>query len=198
MTARWAMLAIALLASVELRAADPRRGTDWRGAATANDRARLRRWRSAWVEALAQLRTRGEGARLAAEPALFDPDHALPDAAVPAGTYRCRLMRLGGAGAAILTQPWAPCTVERDEAATRFTIGGTQRATGRLYAGADARVVFLGTMTLGDERRVLRYGRDASRDMAGVVERIGAARWRLVLPYPSFGGPLDLVEIARP
>ena len=30
----------------------------------------------------------------------------------------------------------------------------------------------------------MRYGRDAERDMAGFVERIGDNRWRLVLPYP--------------
>ena len=48
---------------------------------------------------------------------------------------------------------------------------------------------------LGDETRALDYGRDSERDMAGAIERIGAERWRLVLPYPRFESMLDLVEI---
>ncbi len=33
------------------------------------------------------------------------------------------------------------------------------------------------------------------RDMAGVLERIGERRWRLVLPYPRFESLLDVVEL---
>jgi hypothetical protein len=39
------------------------------------------------------------------------------------------------------------------------------------------------------------YGRDANRDMAGIVQRIGPRRWRLVLPYPHFESLLDVVEL---
>jgi hypothetical protein len=31
--------------------------------------------------------------------------------------------------------------------------------------------------------------------MAGVVERIGNQRWRLVLPYPHFESTIDIVEL---
>jgi hypothetical protein len=31
--------------------------------------------------------------------------------------------------------------------------------------------------------------------MAGVVERIGERRWRLVLPYPAFESTIDIVEL---
>ena len=57
------------------------------------------------------------------------------------------------------------------------------------------RMVFLGTLQLGDEQRALQYGRDRERDMAGVVERIGDNRWRLVLPYPAFESTLDVIEL---
>ena len=36
---------------------------------------------------------------------------------------------------------------------------------------------------------------DATRDVAGVVERIGPQRWRLVLPYPRFESLIDVVEL---
>ena len=32
--------------------------------------------------------------------------------------------------------------------------------------------------------------------MAGVVERVGDNRWRLVLPYPRFESLLDVIELA--
>jgi hypothetical protein len=53
----------------------------------------------------------------------------------------------------------------------------------------------LGTLTLGDEPRAMPYGVDAQRDLAGFVERIGPARWRLVLPYPPFESQLDVIEL---
>jgi hypothetical protein len=46
-----------------------------------------------------------------------------------------------------------------------------------------------------DERRPVAYGHAAGRDVAGVVERIGERRWRLVLPYPRFGAALDVIEL---
>jgi hypothetical protein len=57
------------------------------------------------------------------------------------------------------------------------------------------RGVFLGTMMIGDETTALDYGRDADRDMAGLIERVGDSRWRIVLPYPRFESMLDVVEI---
>ncbi len=72
---------------------------------------------------------------------------------------------------------------------------GSQRALGRFLPHAGQRMIFLGTLQLGDERRALRYGRDRERDMAGVVERIGERRWRLVLPYPHFESTIDIVEL---
>ena len=56
-------------------------------------------------------------------------------------------------------------------------------------------MVFLGTLQLGDEHGVLRYGHDAERDMIGLLERIGERRWRLTLPFPRFESMLDVIEI---
>ncbi|MDB5668625.1 MAG: hypothetical protein JWL74_1575, partial [Alphaproteobacteria bacterium] len=33
------------------------------------------------------------------------------------------------------------------------------------------------------------------RDMAGIVERIGDRRWRIVLPRPSFESIVDVLEL---
>ena len=181
--------------------ADDTADVDWRKVATRQDRERLRGWRDAWVAALAKVRGSAEGVGgLAADPALFDPDRVIQGAALPPGTYRCRIHRLGGVGIGarpLLRGGWTACRVTETGIVRRFATDGDQRASGNLFDSTDSRTVFLGTLALGDEDRPMRYGRDTRRDMAGLVERIGAARWRMVLPYPGFQSTLDVMEIVR-
>ncbi|MDJ0278013.1 DUF4893 domain-containing protein [Sphingomonas sp. 2R-10] len=172
-------------------------GDDWRRVATPADRDRLRRWRDAWLTALPRARTADPGA-IAAQGALFVPDAALTGGALPAGRYRCRVYKLGGAGSAMrdfTAYPAFDCVI-RDEGRVRsfYKETGSQRPVGLLFPDGD-RTVFLGTLLLGDERAALQYGQDRDRDMAGVLERIGERRWRLVLPYPRFESLLDVVEL---
>ena len=184
-------------ASGHLSAEQPA-NVDWRRVATQADRSRLRNWRQAWVAAIATVRQRGGNAALGSEPRLFDPDRALAGAALAAGSYRCRRWKLASHDPAlkpVAMGGWAPCTVAPEGSAVRFAAQGLQRAEGYLFDDTDARRVFLGTLALGDETRALRYGRDARRDMAGVLERVDERRWRLVLPYPGFESMLDVIEI---
>lgn len=172
--------------------------TDWHQIATEGDRERLRKWRKAWDEAL-PLAKAADPQAIAAEPLLFDPDRALSNAAIPAGTYRCKVYKLGkmGSGLSDFTAfPDFECVVVANGEITSFhKMTGPQRPTGLLFTDSPARQVFLGTMILGDEVSPLRYGLDATRDMAGYVERIGEKRWRLVLPYPRFESKLDIIEL---
>ncbi|HEV2043966.1 MAG TPA: DUF4893 domain-containing protein, partial [Sphingomicrobium sp.] len=71
------------------------------------------------------------------------------------------------------------------------------RPVGLIFAGDALRQVFLGTLVLGDETRAMQYGRDPDRDLAGFVERIGPARWRMVLPRPAFESTLDVIELIQ-
>ena len=51
---------------------------------------------------------------------------------------------------------------------------GSQRPAGRLWQDDDStRLIFLGSLALGDETAPVGYGDDPKRDMAGVLERIG-------------------------
>jgi hypothetical protein len=172
-------------------------GDDWRRVATPADRNRLRRWRDAWLAALPRARA-VDPAAIAAQGALFVPDAALAGGAPPAGRYRCRVYKLGGAGSAMrdfTAYPAFDCVI-RDEGSVRsfYKETGSQRPVGLLFPDGD-RTVFLGTLLLGDERAALQYGQDRDRDMAGVLERVGEQRWRLVLPYPRFESLLDVVEL---
>lgn len=171
---------------------------DWRAVATLADRARLADWRGTWTAALAEARAEAAGA-IADRVPLFDPDAALPDARPPAGDYACAVTKLGArdpGARRYAAYPAFRCTITDDGTVQRLVKQtGSQRMIGALYADSDRRAIFLGTLQLGDERRAIRYGDDAQRDMAGIVERIGARRWRLVLPRPAFESRLDVVEL---
>ena len=171
---------------------------NWRTVATSADRERLRDWRKAWDEAL-PLARKADAKAIAAEPLLFDPDRAVPDAALPQGNYRCRTFKLGAKGTAMrdfTAYPWFDCRVaDEGEVKSLHKLTGSQRPTGLIFPHETTRQVFLGTLVLGDETSPLRYGLDADRDMIGYVERIGPKRWRLVFPRPRFESLVDVVEL---
>lgn len=181
-----------------LKLVDAAPETRWRMITTDQDRERLRNWRKVWMETLPKARI-ADPAAIAAQGPLFDPDRALGRAMPPQGDYKCRTFKLGSQREgmrAFTAYPWFRCHVGREgEMPTFVKLDGSQRPTGKLYAETDARVIFLGTLVLGDETVALAYGRDQKRDMAGYVERVGAARWRLVLPWPAFESQLDVIEL---
>jgi len=172
---------------------------EWRIAATGADRQRLRDWRSAFVEALAKARAGGHGAAVAAEGALLDPDAAIGGVAIPNGDYRCRVIKLGAKQQGLLDYVGYPafnCRIRQERQLQGFAkMSGSQRPVGMIFPGDAIRQVFLGTLVLGDESRAMQYGRDPDRDLAGFVERIGPARWRMVLPRPAFESTLDVIEL---
>jgi hypothetical protein len=173
--------------------------TAWKEVATADDRERLRDWRKTFGDALAAARRSGRGADIAAEGALLDPDAALASPQMPDGMYRCRVIKLGAKSEGMLdyvSYPNFVCRVTAERGLQRLAKrSGSQRYVGLLFPGDALRKVFLGTLVLGDERRALQYGQDATRDVAGYVERIGPNRWRLVMPRPHFESQLDVMEL---
>ncbi|MFD1786015.1 DUF4893 domain-containing protein [Sphingomonas floccifaciens] len=173
---------------------------NWREAATADDRTRIRTGRDSWTAALDTVRARGGSAAVASEGALLEPDRALgSDPVPPAGDYRCRTIKLGirdDSRAPVAVQPALPCRIAADGGLLRLTQAeGAQRVNGLLYPDTTSRGVFLGTLALTDEPTPLRYGQDRMRDMAGTVERVAARRWRIVLPQPAFESTLDVIEV---
>jgi len=194
-------LAAIVIVPVYARAADgagQETATGWRAIATEQDRLRIRGWRQAWVEGLRAAR-RAEAAAVTGEGALLDPDAALLDPAPPPGAYRCRTMKLGAAGTGALdwaSYPAFRCRIANDGGILTFAkVGGSQRPAGRIYADGVRRMIFLGSLQLGDERQLLPYGSDSERDMAGILERVGENRWRLVFPRPAFESVIDVIEM---
>jgi hypothetical protein len=173
--------------------------THWRALATRDDRRRLRDWRKSWVKALGEARPTHRAEVEAAGP-LLDPDAALTEPAPPPGDYRCRIVKLGGQGTSNLRYvgyPFFRCRIEAGPSGTLAfaRLDGSQRPVGRIFPDTSRRMIFLGTLQLGDEVGALRYGHDQARDLAGLVERVGPRRWRLAFPKPHFESTFDVMEL---
>jgi hypothetical protein len=177
----------------------PRYTVAYKEVISENDRVRLRDWRKTFEAGLAQARTAGHSAEIAHEGALLDPDAAVAAPAIPNGMYRCRVIKLGAKDPGNLDYAsYGPftCRVRQDRALQRLgKLNGPQRYVGLIFPGDAIRNVFLGTLVLADETRALQYGQDQQRDVAGYVERIGPARWRLVMPQPHFESRFDIMEL---
>lgn len=170
----------------------------WRAVATEQDRARLRGWYSAWQDALADARARGFSMQIAGEGLLLDPEAALLQPELPMGNFRCRTVKLGSRSdrPGFVAYDWFPCQIGSEAGVvSMIKTRGAQRMNGRIFPDDMRRQIFLGTLLLGEETMALDYGSDRLRDMAGIIERIGERRWRMVLPRPAFESLLDVIEI---
>ena len=174
--------------------------TEWRRVATAADRERLRVWRDSWVAAINKARAAGHAPEIAAEGTLLQPDVALSHPMPPAGSYRCRVFKIGSRGTAardFTSYPYNDCRIDGAEGGIlRINqVNGGQRLVGRAYPDGTSRGVFLGTMLLGDEKIATKYGSDTHRNMAGIIQRVADKKWRIALPKPAFESMLDVVEL---
>ena len=175
------------------------RSDAWKAVATAADKDRLARLGLAWQEALDEAGKTNAG-DIRREGKLLLPRSALPRPEPTPGSYNCRLIKLGSAtpkGKPYETFKPFFCYVEvEDNLLTIVKQTGSQRPAGRLWEDDElTRLVFLGSLALGDESTPVGYGDDPKRDMAGVLERIGPFRWRLVIPWPQSTSKLDVFEL---
>lgn len=172
---------------------------EWEQLASQADLERLKDIDRAWRSALGEARDRGFLTAIAEEGELLEPDAALPRAAPPPGSYHCRIVKLGTQRSRRPAYaPYKPffCYVEAEgDLLTIVKQTGSQRPAGRLYPDSDQRLIFLGTLALGEKEVPLPYGEKAERDMAGVVERVAPFRWRLVIPWPRTESKLDVMEL---
>ena len=59
---------------------------------------------------------------------------------------------------------------------------GSDLPNGWLYPDEKDRYIFLGAQQRKPGDNSIPYGAERSRDLAGVIERVGPFRWRLVMP----------------
>lgn len=173
---------------------------EWISVAAEADRGRIARIEEAWQAALEEAREAGFASALKEEGELLVPDAALGAPSPPPGSYRCRVIKIGtqsGSGQAFTAYKPFFCYVEAEGSRLNITKQtGSQRPAGWLYADHEEdRLIFLGTLALGDEKEPLPYGENVERDMAGVIERVAPYRYRLVIPWPKTESKLDVIEL---
>ena len=205
-----ALPALALLAGCETQSRDrprpvvsvegPGKADLWMQIASDADRQRLANVTGAWAAGLGDARKAGFTTAIREEAALLKTDAGLPRPAPTPGSYNCRLVRLGstGKGKAAFEkfQPFF-CYVEVEgDLLTIVKQTGSTRPAGRLWEDEDeTRLIFLGSLALGDAEAPIAYGENPKRDMAGIFERIAPFRWRLVIPWPQDGAKLNVFEL---
>ena len=173
---------------------------DWRGIITSVDRDRYQRRDAAWSLALEQARRQRGSGDLASLGDLIRPRAAQGRVAPPPGNYRCRTVKLGSQGGedglGYVVYGWFACRIEQTPRGLKFSkLTGSQRPSGLLFPEDDRHMVMLGSTALAAEPAANSYGRTPDRDLVAVLERIGEARWRLVLPWPQNESNLDLIEL---
>ena len=173
---------------------------DWRGVITSSVRDRYQRRDAAWTLALQQARRQRGSGDLDSLGDLIDPRAGRADVAPPPGNYRCRTVKLGSQGGedglGYVVYGWFACRIEQSPRGLKFTkLTGSQRPSGLLFPENDRHMLMLGSMALAQEPAANSYGRNPDRDLVAVLERIGEARWRLVLPWPQYESNLDLIEL---
>jgi hypothetical protein len=178
----------------------PSKADAWMGIASTADTGRLANISGAWAAGLADARQAGFITAVRDEGTLLKTDAALPRPAPTPGSYNCRLIRLGSTGKGKpAVEKFKPffCYVEvAENLLTIVKQTGSSRPAGRLWEDEDPnRLIFLGSLALGNEEQPLAYGEDAKRDMAGILERIGPFKWRLVIPWPQDGAKLNVFEL---
>lgn len=179
---------------------EPHPSDAWKQVASAADQDRIGRLGLAWQQGISEAKS-GFAKDIAAEGSLLEPRSALPRPQPTPGSYNCRMTSIGKIGGKPpAMQKFKPffCYVLSDDSGVLTIVKqtGSQRPAGRLWDDDDPnRMVFIGSLALGDEKEPLAYGEDPDRDMAGVFERIGPFKWRLVIPWPRSGAKLEVFEL---
>lgn len=174
----------------------PAKSDAWMRVASPADEARIANVTGAWAAGIGGARKGNFTSALRDEARLLRENAALDRPAPTPGSYNCRLVKLGGKPALERFKPFF-CYVEVDgELLTIVKQTGSSRPAGRLWEDDNPRrLIFLGSLALGNEDEVRAYGEDPKRDMAGVLERIGPFVWRLVIPWPQDGSKLQVFEL---
>ena len=172
----------------------------WNGVASDADRARIARAPLAWQQGLAEANARGFRNDIRSEGKLLALGAALSRPAPTPGSYSCRVVTLGrSAKRGPAFERFKPFFCYIDLEGDLFTIvkqTGSQRPAGRLWNDQNpTRMIFLGSLALGNEEEARAYGDDPRRDVAGIFERIAPFVWRLVIPFPQDGTKLQVFEL---
>ncbi len=164
---------------------------------TAADKARLAAYSTTRAGAIAEARTGGSPADLAAlDKVLEKQPLSFRDGFDPTGKWKCRTIKLGGM-LPLTIYDWFDCRISDDGSGWYLVkTSGSQRTSGRFYDDGETRLVYLGALHYGSDKPI-DYGKDAERDQVAYVFRTGPQELRMEFPAPKFESKLDILELKR-
>ena len=120
------------------------------------------------------------------------------------GTWRCRLIKLGGMTPSRVYS-WFTCRVSDRGGHLYFQkVSGTTRTAGYLYPAEGGKYVYLGAEYMSTEPVHAYSGSGASYgatqtpdDEIGLLSGIGSGHARIELPYPVQESAFDVIELRR-
>jgi len=115
------------------------------------------------------------------------------------GFWDCRLLRLVRLPVTpILIYQKFECEVFRGDNGLRLRkLTGSQRTAGAFHDIGETRLGYVGALTVGDEKKPVRYGEQARRNQAGYLIPVSSRRMRLEFPQPGFESDFDILELWR-
>jgi len=173
----------------------------WEQEISAFDQGRLASLDQARAQGLAQADS-GDASSRAAAHSVLDPQSRPISAQELLGTWRCRVMKLGGFTPAIVYD-WFACRFRQTANGLYFEkLTGTLLISG--YADPhDGGFIFLGAWRQPDEPPRPYSGgpgvgmHTSSADAPGAITGIGPGRARIEFPYPVIESAFDVIELVR-
>ena len=120
------------------------------------------------------------------------------------GTWRCRLIKLGGMTPSRVYS-WFNCRISDRGGHLFFNkTSGSTRTAGYLYPAQDGKYVYLGAQYMSTEPMHAYSGSGASAgatqtpdDEIGLLSGLGSGHARIELPYPVQESAFDVIELRR-
>jgi hypothetical protein len=116
-----------------------------------------------------------------------------------AGDWRCRVIKLSQKpDLPIIAYSDFKCRITDDGAGLSLQkLTGSQRTNGTFYDINENKLAYVGALSLGDVKRVTRYGEDQESNEVGYLIPLSANRMRLELPSPMVESNFDVLELRR-
>jgi hypothetical protein len=166
---------------------------------TPADRTRLDKHEETRRSTLAYVREHGSLADVKVVDAVMAGEATKIPPAKLAGDWRCRTVKLAkDASLPIVVYADFQCRITDDSAGLWLhKLNGSQRTNGGFFDLNEARLAFVGGLSLGDEKRVTRYGESQERNQVGYLVPLSPTHMRLELPSPAAESDFDVLELRR-
>jgi len=176
----------------------------WQGQITDFDRERLFRLAESRAAGLAEVDAGAPPADRTIIDGVLGPLSSPISAQELTGTWRCRLMKLGGISPSIV-YGWQTCRFRQTADGLYFEkLTGTQRFSGFADPDGAGGFVLLAAMTVRDEPQRHYSGATPGagaaatpNDAVGVITGIGPSHARIEFPWPVIESTFDVIELVR-